>query len=85
MKYLVTGGAGFIGSHLVAALRERADDVVVLDNFSTGLEVNLPEGVSVAKGNAGDSAILKDILPGCDAIFHLAAVSSVQSSIDDPL
>lgn len=85
MKYLVTGGAGFIGSHLVAALHERGLEVVVLDNFSTGLESNVPAGVSVAKGNAGDSAILDDILPGCAGIFHLAAVSSVQASMNDPL
>ena len=85
MKYLVTGGAGFIGSHLVAALREREVEVVVLDNFSTGLESNVPEGACVAKGDAGDSAILEDILPGCAGIFHLAAVSSVQASMNDPL
>jgi nucleoside-diphosphate-sugar epimerase len=85
MEYLVTGGAGFIGSHLVGALHERADDVVVLDNFSTGLETNFPEGVAVAKGDAGDRALLEDILPGCDTIFHLAAVSSVQASMDHPL
>jgi nucleoside-diphosphate-sugar epimerase len=85
MKFLVTGGAGFIGSHLVTALRDRAADVVVLDNFSTGLEVNLPEAVTVVKGHAGDSAILEGILPGCAAVFHLAAVSSVQASMDNPL
>ncbi len=86
MKCLVTGGAGFIGSHLVGALHERADEVVVvLDNFSTGLEANLPEGVAVARGDAGDRALLEDILPGCDTIFHLAAISSVQASMDHPL
>lgn len=85
MKYIVTGGAGFIGSHLVAALHERGLEAVVLDNFSTGLESNLPTGVSVAKGDVGDNAILDEILPGCAGIFHLAAVSSVQASINDPL
>lgn len=85
MKYLVTGGAGFIGSHLVLALRERGADVAVVDNCSTGLESNVPAGVSLIKGDAGDSAILEDILPGCAAIFHLAAVSSVQASMDNPL
>ncbi len=85
MKYLVTGGAGFIGSHVVAALRERGAEVVVLDNFSTGLEDNVPAGVAVTNGHAGDSALLDELLPGCAGIFHLAAVSSVQASLDQPL
>jgi nucleoside-diphosphate-sugar epimerase len=85
MKYLVTGGAGFIGSHVVAALRERDDDVVVLDNFSTGLEDNLPDGVAMTNGHAGDSALLDELLPGSAGILHLAAVSSVQASLDQPL
>lgn len=84
MKYLVTGGAGFIGSHVVAALREYGSDVVVLDNFSTGLESNLPDEVSVTKGHAGDGGTLNELLPGCAGIFHLAAVSSVQASLDQP-
>ena len=85
MKYLVTGGAGFIGSHVVAALRERGADVVVLDNFSTGLEDNVPDGVAMTNGHAGDSALLDELLPGCAGILHLAAVSSVQASLDQPL
>jgi UDP-glucose 4-epimerase len=70
---------------LVAALRERGADVVVLDNFSTGLESNVPDGVAVTNGHAGDSALLDELLPGCAGIFHLAAVSSVQASLDQPL
>ncbi len=85
MKYLVTGGAGFIGSHVVAALRERGAEVAVLDNFATGLEDNVPDGVAVTNGHAGDSALLDELLPGCAGIFHLAAVSSVQASLDQPL
>jgi len=84
MKYLVTGGAGFIGSHVVAALREHGADVVVLDNFSTGLEDNVPDGADMNNGHAGDGALLDELLPGCQAIFHLAAVSSVQASLDQP-
>jgi UDP-glucose 4-epimerase len=85
MKYLVTGGAGFIGSHLVDALLARGDDVAVLDNFSTGLETNVAEGVRLVRGQAGDMNLLDELLPGCAGIFHLAAVSSVQASLDRPV
>jgi nucleoside-diphosphate-sugar epimerase len=84
MKYLVTGGAGFIGSHLVDALVARGDDVTVLDNFSTGLETNVADGVHLVHGQAGDTKLLDELLPGCAGIFHLAAVSSVQASLDRP-
>jgi nucleoside-diphosphate-sugar epimerase len=85
MKYLVTGGAGFIGSHLVDALIARGDEVTVFDNFSTGLESNVAEGVRLVRGQAGDAMLLDELLPGCAGIFHLAAVSSVQASLDRPL
>jgi nucleoside-diphosphate-sugar epimerase len=85
MKYLVTGGAGFIGSHVVAALRQRGAKAVVLDNFSTGLETNVPDGAAVTTGHAGDGEILDELLPGCAGLFHLAAVSSVQASLDQPV
>jgi nucleoside-diphosphate-sugar epimerase len=84
MKCLVTGGAGFIGSHVVAALRDHGADVMVLDNFSTGLQDNVPDGVLVTNGHAGNRALLDGLLPDCAAIFHLAAVSSVQASLDQP-
>ena len=84
MKYLVTGGAGFIGSHVVATLRARGAEAVVLDNFSTGLEANVPDRAAVTNGHAGDGDILDELLPGCAGIFHLAAVSSVQASLDQP-
>lgn len=84
MKYLVTGGAGFIGSHLVDALHHRGTEVVVLDNLSTGLETNVPDGAAVTNGHAGDRDLLDELLPGCAGIFHLAAVSSVQASLDQP-
>jgi len=85
MKYLVTGGAGFIGSHLVDALLAQGADVVVLDNLSTGLGTNLASGASLVRGDVGDISLLGDVLPGCAAVFHLAAVSSVQASLDQPL
>jgi len=84
MKFLVTGGAGFIGSHVVAALHHRGAEVVVLDNFSTGLSTNVPNGTAVINGHAGDGDLLDELLPGCAGIFHLAAVPSVQASLDQP-
>ena len=84
MRCLVTGGAGFIGSHLVTALHA-SHDVIVLDNLSTGLKSNVPKGVTFRQGHAGDSVMLDEVLPGCECIFHLAAVSSVQASLDHPI
>jgi UDP-glucose 4-epimerase len=56
-----------------------------LDNFSTGLEDNVPDGAAMTNGHAGDGTLLDELLPGCAGIFHLAAVSSVQASLDQPL
>ena len=84
MKILVTGGAGFIGSHLAERLLSEGWDVVVLDNLSTGLEENVPPGADLVIGDANDSGILNRIIPGCLAVCHLAAVSSVQESLNKP-
>ena len=78
MKALVTGGAGFIGSHLVERLMAGGWKVVVLDNLATGFGENVPAGKKLVTGYAGNRDLLDHVLPGCDAIFHLAAVSSVQ-------
>lgn len=85
MKYLVTGGAGFIGSHLVEALLAQGSEVIVLDNLSTGIKKNVPDKARLVVGHAGDPALLDELLPGCAGIFHLAAVSSVQASLDRPI
>jgi UDP-glucose 4-epimerase len=85
MRALVTGGAGFIGSHLVEGLLAIGWEVVVLDDLSSGCLENVPEGVQMVVGDARDSALLGECIPGCDAIFHLAAVSSVQESLNKPL
>ena len=85
MTYLVTGGAGFIGSHLVEALLVQGAEVILLDNLSTGLQVNVPTGAGLIVGHAGDASLLDQLLPGCAGIFHLAAVSSVQASLDRPI
>lgn len=88
MKVLVTGGAGFIGSHLADRLLAAGNEVVVLDNLSTGKRENLPESAPGFEFVAGDIRDLETVLRcvrGVDAVVHLAAVASVQASIDDPL
>jgi UDP-glucose 4-epimerase len=83
---LVTGGAGFIGSNLVDALLAHGYAVRVLDNFSTGKRSNLPEAsaLEVIEGDVADSAAVQRAVRGCRAVVHLAAVASVQASVDDP-
>ncbi len=86
MKLLVTGGAGFIGSHVVERLIADGDAVRVLDNLSTGKRANLPPtGIEFVQGDIRDRAVVDGALRSVDAIVHLAAVASVQASVDDPV
>jgi UDP-glucose 4-epimerase len=85
MKALVTGGAGFIGSHLVDLLLSKGCEVVVIDNLATGRRSQVPQEAAFVEGDVGDSQLLEEALPGCDVVFHLAAVSSVQDSLDRPV
>ena len=85
LKALVTGGAGFIGSHLAERLSKEGWQVIVLDDLSNGFEHNVPSGAELVRASAGDPAVLEKVVPGCSAIFHLAAVSSVIDSIERPL
>lgn len=80
---VVTGGAGFIGSHLAAALVERGRRVRVVDDFSTGHRSNLPSGIELVEGDIGD--IAGRAVEGADVVYHLAAIPSVPKSIDAPL
>lgn len=83
--YLVTGGAGFIGSHLVEALLKRGDKVKVLDNLSTGKKENLPDGVEFIKADIRNLEEIKPSFKGVDGVFHVAALPRVQVSIENPL
>ncbi len=87
MGILVTGGAGYIGSHMVLALKEAGKRVVILDNFSTGFEWAVPEGVPCVRGETGDQALVGRIIGehGIEAIIHFAASIVVPESVADPL
>ena len=78
--YLVTGGCGFIGSHLCCALMERGHRVRVLDNLSTGSLANLPADTEVIRGSVTDRSIVAEAMRDVHGCFHLAAVASVEES-----
>jgi UDP-glucose 4-epimerase len=78
MKYLVTGGCGFIGSHLVDALSADGHVVRILDNLSTGTLIYKPPAVEFIGGNITEPEIVADAMDGMDGCFHLAAVASVE-------
>lgn len=86
-RFLVTGGAGFVGSHMVAALRDRGEDVVVLDNFNTGHRGAVPSDVRLIAGDLGDPACLDAVLGDgpWTAVFHFAALTQVGESMREPL
>ena len=78
MIYLVTGGAGFIGSHLADALLAAGHTVRVLDDLSTGAVANLDPRCVLIEGDVADEAIVAGAMDGVDGVFHLAAIASVQ-------
>jgi nucleoside-diphosphate-sugar epimerase len=94
-RYLVTGGAGFIGSHIVEALVRRGDAVAILDDFSTGKRTNLdaamraraPQGPEpqVFEGDLRDAALVRKALAGVTHVLHQAALPSVPRSVAEPL
>ena len=88
LPILVTGGAGFIGSHLVDALLASGFCVRVLDNLSTGKADNLPLGhprLELIVGDVADADRVLQAMTGCRAVAHLAAVASVQASVEEPM
>jgi UDP-glucose 4-epimerase len=87
MTVLVTGGAGYIGSHMVLALVEAGERVVVVDNLTTGFSSFLPEGVPLFIGDAGDENLVEGVISAhnVDAIIHFAGSVVVPDSMRDPL
>jgi UDP-glucose 4-epimerase len=84
---LVTGGAGFIGSHLVEALARQGRCVRILDDLSTGLRANLAHiqaAPELIEGDVGDAATVDRVMKGVGVVFHLAALASVQRSVEKP-
>lgn len=87
MKALVTGGAGFIGSHIVDRLLKDGCDVVVLDDFSTGNRDNLQNNkrLQIIEGDIRDFDMVKSCMRGVDWVFHKAAIASVPKTVNDPV
>jgi len=87
MTVLVTGGAGYIGSHMVQALKEAGESVVVIDNLSTGFADVLPDGVPLLVGDAGDESVVGNAIArhGVESIIHFAGSIVVPDSMRDPL
>lgn len=82
-KYLVTGGAGFIGSHLVEALLQQGHAVRVLDDLSTGKRSNVPANAELVVGDVANEALTRPAMADVDGCFHLAAIASVQRGNED--
>jgi len=90
MKVLITGGAGFIGSHLAQTLCQRGAAIVVLDNLSSGSLANLAwrkpgDHLEFIQGDVADAAVVRRAIVGCDWVFHQAALVSVPKSVEHPL
>lgn len=85
-RILVTGGAGFIGSHVADALLGRGDEVVVVDDFSSGKAVNVPDAAELIEGDLADPEVAATAMEGgVEGIVHCAARPSVSASVEDPL
>jgi len=89
-KVVVTGGAGFIGSHLALKLAERGNHVTIVDDLSTGRVENIAallktSGAELVRGSVTDLSLLQSVFSGASYVFHLAAIPSVPRSIEDPL
>lgn len=85
MRYIVTGGAGFIGSNLVDILIERGDEVIVIDNLATGKKENLNPRAKFIEADICDYEKIASHFTGADGVFHLAALPRVQLSIEKPV
>lgn len=84
-KCIVTGGAGFIGSNLVDELIKKGDEVIIIDNLSTGKKENINQKAEFHEVDMRDLEKIKPLFKGVDYVFHLAAAARVQPSIQDPI
>ncbi|RKK05375.1 UDP-glucose 4-epimerase GalE [Pseudoroseomonas wenyumeiae] len=86
-RFLVTGGAGYVGSHVVLALLERGDEVVVLDDLRQGHRLAVPPGAELVVGDAADRHLLRELMASrrFDGILHFAAISLVDESMREPM
>lgn len=87
MSVLVTGGAGYIGSHMALGLLDAGEQVVVLDNLSTGVRALVPSGAAFIEGSVADRSLVRDLLKknNIDAIIHFAGSTVVPESVEKPL
>jgi UDP-glucose 4-epimerase len=88
MKVLITGGAGFIGSHLCDSRVAMGDDVIIIDNFSTGSKKNiehLKNHVTLFDGNIIDQELMETLISASDLVLHMAAAVGVKTILDDPI
>ncbi len=90
MKYIIAGGAGFIGSHIAEELAGSGHEIVIIDNFFSGKTGNIAgllaqENVELAEGSVTDMPFLREAFAGADGIFHEAAIASVPRSVEKPL
>src|SRR5215469_7211957 len=87
MSVLVTGGAGYIGSHMVLALLQLGEDVVVLDDLSTGIRALVPSSAAFFEGTVGDFPLVRSILSRhkVESILHFAGSTVVPESVEKPL
>ncbi len=84
-RWLVTGGAGYVGGHVVTALHAAGVEVVVVDDLSTGRADRVPRGVRLVRGRLDDPVVLDHALSGVTGVVHLAAQTSAPASVTDPL
>ena len=85
MKVLVTGGAGFIGSHIVDSLLDQGEEVIVLDDLNTGFRQNVDTRARLVIGSVADHDVVRGAIRGCEVVFHQAAHKAVLRSIESPL